>query len=132
MTGSATVIRYGIIGVINTLIGYGVLFYLTYIGVLAELSNLFGYAVGFVVSYFLNKKYNFKSKNSHSRDLPKFFFSMAIAYVLNLFALMFSYRFFGIDVYVSQILASVVYTLSGYFLSKFWVFKEVASAPDNK
>jgi putative flippase GtrA len=53
LTGSATVIRYGIIGVINTLIGYGVLFYLTYIGVLAELSNLFGYVVGFVVSYFL-------------------------------------------------------------------------------
>jgi putative flippase GtrA len=119
-----TLLKYGLIGVVNTIVGYGITFYLFYLGVLAELANLFGYIVGFFLSYFLNKKYNFKSINSHKKDLPKFLLSMGVAYVLNLIILMVCYRFFEMNVYLSQIIAGIVYTGCGYILSKRWVFRK--------
>lgn len=117
-----TFFKYGIIGIFNTFIGYGLTFYLFYIGLIAELSNFIGYLVGFFISYFLNKKFNFKSTNSHKKDLPKFIISMGIAYIMNLIVLFITYRIFVINVYLSQILAGVVYVFVGYLMSKFWVF----------
>lgn len=116
-------LKYGLIGIVNTVFGYGVIFLLLYLGIVAELSNLIGYILGFFLSYNLNKKYNFKSQNSHKKDLPKFLISMGIAYLLNLLVLVLCYRYFGIDVYISQIIAGIIYTLTGYFLSKMWVFR---------
>ncbi len=119
-----TFIKYGIIGIFNTFIGYGLIFILFYIGILPELSNFIGYFVGFFVSYFLNKKYNFKSKKQHKKDLPKFIFSMLVAYCLNLIMLMLCYRALHINVYLSQIFAGIIYVLAGYLLSRTWVFKK--------
>lgn len=120
---SNSAIKYILIGVINTLFGYGVIFLLIYINIEAEIANFIGYLLGFFLSYYLNKKYNFKSSKSHREDLPKFIISMAISYILNLTVMVISYRVLDIDVYISQIIAGVVYTISGYILSKLWVFK---------
>lgn len=95
-----------------------------FIGISPESSNLFGYTLVIFISYFLNKKYTFGSQNNHSKELPRFLVSMSIAYMLNLATLMVCYRFFEINAYVSQILAGGVYTMSGYVLSKIWVFKK--------
>ncbi len=120
---SNTFIKYATIGLFNTFIGYGIIFILFYFGIFPELSNFIGYFIGFFVSYFLNKKYNFKSKNEHKKDFPKFILSMIIAYLLNLLILIICYRFLGMNVYLSQILAGFVYMIVGYFLSKIWVFE---------
>jgi len=118
-------LKYGIIGVFNTLVGYGLTFYLFYIDVFPELANLLGYVVGFFVSYYLNKKFNFKSKNSHRDDLPKFIISMSIAYIVNLIVFMSLSRIFGLNLYVAQIIAGIFYIGVGYFMSTKWVFKEI-------
>ncbi len=119
---SSSFIKYGVIGVINTLFGYTIIFLLVYINFGAELSNFIGYFLGIFLSYYLNKKYNFKSKNSYKKEMPKFLTSMFIAYLLNLIVLVFCYRYIGINVYISQLIAGVVYTLTGYVISKVWVF----------
>jgi putative flippase GtrA len=119
----ASIIKYGIIGLINTAFGYGVIFILIYLGVVVEISNFLGYVAGFFLSYFLNKRYNFRSNRSHGEDLPKFIVGMSIAYILNLITMIMLYRFLNVDVYLSQILSGIVYTISGYLLSKFWIFK---------
>ncbi len=115
---------YLVIGLLNSGIGYIVILYFTYAGVVAEISNLLGYLLGVVFSYILNKKYNFKSKREHRKELPKFMFSMFISYLVNLIVLVFGYRVFGINVYIAQILAGISYTVTGYTLSKFFVFQE--------
>ncbi len=119
-----TFIKYSVIGVFNTFVGYGIIFVLVYFGLFPELSNFIGYFIGFFVSYFLNKKYNFKSKNHHKEDFPRFLLSMSIAYLSNLLVLVICYRFLDINVYLSQVFAGVVYVLVGYSLSKIWVFKK--------
>jgi len=117
-----TLIKYGLIGIFNTFIGYGLTFLLFYIGILAELSNFIGYIIGFFVSYYLNKKYNFKSKNSHKKDMPKFIVSMLVAYIVNLIVFSLFYRYLEMNVYFSQVIAGIFYVAIGYILSKIYVF----------
>jgi len=117
-----TLIKYGLIGIFNTFIGYGLTFLLFYIGILAELSNFIGYIIGFFVSYYLNKKYNFKSKNSHKKDMPKFIVSMLVAYIVNLIVFSLFYRYLEMNAYLSQVIAGIFYVAIGYILSKIYVF----------
>lgn len=122
MNSNKSLVKYILVGITNTLIGYTLIFFFIFVGIYPEVSNLFGYGFVMIISYFLNKKFTFKSQNSHSKEFSRFLLSMGLAYVLNLLTLMIGYRFFEINVYVSQILAGGVYTMSGYILSKNWVF----------
>lgn len=113
---------YGIVGILNTFVGMGVIFVATYCGIIAELSNLLGYILGILCSYYLNSRYTFRLKST-TKGLVKFFIAMGIAYIVNLIVLVLCFRVFLWNVYVSQFLACASYTLCGFFLSKGFVFK---------
>lgn len=116
---------YCLVGVLNTFVGFGIIFALTFLGILPELANFLGYCMGIICSFFLNNKITFAKNNvKKSQGLLKFSFSMGVAYLLNLLVLFLSYRFFGLNVYFSQILAGVSYTLCGFVLSKSFVWRE--------
>lgn len=116
---------YCLVGTINTFIGFGIIFVLTFLGVLPELANFLGYCIGIVCSFFLNNKITFSDKKTNkSQSLLKFAGSMGVAYLVNLAVLFLSYRIFGLNVYLSQILAGVSCTLCGFLLSKFFVWRE--------
>lgn len=115
---------YMLIGIFNSIFGYVVIFSLMFaFYITPEISNFIGYCAGFVVSYFLNKKFNFRSKNSPIKEFPKFILSMGIAYVVNLLILLVCYRILCINKYVSQLIAGIAYILIGYSLSKYYVFR---------
>ena len=116
-------LRYILVGAFNTLTGYVIIASLFYIGFIPELSNFIGYFIVIFISYFLNKKYIFRSKDSHKKNFPRFISSMLIAYLLNLLTFEILYRILSVNIYLSQVYAIIVYTLIGFFLSKIWVFK---------
>lgn len=95
-----------------------------YYGVMAEVANLIGYCFGILLSYLLNRVFTFRSQDSYKKEFFKFAISMGIAYLINLVVLSLSYRIFGIDKYISQIIAGIFYTLSGYLLNRFFTFKK--------
>lgn len=116
---------YCFVGIVNTLIGFGIIFILTFVGILPELANFLGYCIGIICSFFLNNKITFSdNKVDKAQGLLKFAGSMGVAYLVNLVVLFLSYRIFGLNVYLSQILAGVSYTLCGFLLSKFFVWRE--------
>lgn len=124
-------IMYLCIGVINTLVGYGIIFALLFFGCIPELANALGYAVGFIVSYLLNKSLTFASPASHKRDLPRFGLAMGIAYFAQFIVMSTSHRIMGFNPYLAQILGGVVYVCVGFVLSRCWVFVK-AKAQENK
>lgn len=95
---------------------------MTYILVTPEISNFVGYASGLLLSYFLNKKYNFKTDNTVKEELPKFILTMSSAYILNLFIFLITYRILEINVYISHIIAGIFYIFAGFLFSYFYVF----------
>lgn len=117
-----TFYSYSLVGIINSGIGYFIIFYLTYIQITAEISNLLGYASGLLISYILNKKFTFKSKKIYGKEFPKFIFIMGISYIINLSVLIICFRFLNINVFASQIIAGLTYLIISYVLLKLFVF----------
>ncbi|MEM3886806.1 MAG: GtrA family protein [Candidatus Methanomethylicia archaeon] len=118
-----TFFKYLLVGLMNTIVGYGIIFSLMYIGVSPEVSNIIGYAIGITVSYVLNKIYTFKSKAHPKKEFPKFIASLLAAYGLNFVTLIICVRILHINAYVSQIISGAVYTLSGFLFVKYFAFK---------
>ncbi|MGX3011484.1 GtrA family protein [Helicobacter sp. 23-1044] len=115
--------KYLLVGVANTIFGFGVIFALMFCEAMPEIANFLGYICGIILSYFLNKNFTFESKNSHRHDFWRFCVAMGGAYLINLIALIIAHRAFFIDKYTAQIIAGIAYTLSGYVLNKFFVFR---------
>ena len=61
MKNKSQLIRFGLIGVINTALDFGLLFILKSVGLMATTANIFSTSIAFVFSFFANKKYTFRS-----------------------------------------------------------------------
>jgi len=117
-------VRYAGIGVINTIIGYGLIFALMFFGIDPFLSNVIGYAVGITVSYILNKNFNFRSEKSTRETFPKFVGVLLTAYVINLVILFICLRALHLNKYISQLVAGCFYTLFGFLGNRYITFVE--------
>lgn len=54
-------IRFGLVGGVNTALDFGLLFVFKFIGIPVELANIMSTGIAFVFSFFANKKYTFKT-----------------------------------------------------------------------
>lgn len=116
--------RYIIVGVLNTLLGYCVIFSGMYlIGMSPEASNVAGYAVGLVVSYMLNRNFTFNSTQARRKEIVRFIVVFAVAYGLNFAALLALIHQFGMHKGLSQIVAGMIYVGSSFLMNKYYVFK---------
>jgi len=115
-------VRYNLVGIANTIVGFSLVFSLMFIGVSATTSNIAGYAIGSIVSYFLNKKYTFKSLSNNRLQAVKFFSVLGVSYMFNFITLQWLLIF--INPYIAQIISAIVYTVSSFILAKFFVFKD--------
>ena len=84
-----TFFRFLLVGVINTLVGYGVMFGLYNLAGLHQLgslgywlSTLGNYTVGSLVSFFLNKHFTFRSREKGPQVVLRFAVNIAVCMVL--------------------------------------------------
>ena len=70
-------------GVINTLVGAGVMFAAyNRLGLSYWISSALNYIIGSIVSYFLNKNYTFQNKERGWKPLARFVVNVAVCYLL--------------------------------------------------
>jgi putative flippase GtrA len=79
--------------------------------------------LGAILSYYLNKKYTFKSTSNSKLQVVKFFAVLFFAYILNLFTLQWLLEF--TNPYLAQLSSAIVYTLSSFSLAKVIVFQDI-------
>lgn len=119
------IIKYLIVGLINTFITAMVIFILMAMGVNLYISNIFGYIIGILSSYILNSFFTFQVKTNHTR-LVKFLTTCFICYLINLLAIkiiLILFKEIQYTEYIAQLTGMFFYTISGYFLNKLWVMK---------
>ena len=116
-------LKYNIVGVINTLIGFGLIFILMFLGVNPILSNAVGYLIGSIISFILNSRYTFKEKNPNRELTIAFFLTLLLSYFLNYITLNYTLGYF--NPYIAQIISGVVYTVSSFLIMKFFVFSNI-------
>lgn len=113
-------LTYNLVGIVNTLFGFSIVFSLMFFGISATQSNAIGYFFGAILSYFLNRKYTFKSNHNSKLQAFKFFMVLFISYFLNFMTLQLLLP--QMNAYYAQLLSAIVYTLASFILAKFFVF----------
>lgn len=65
LKNKSQLLRFGMVGGINTALDFGILFALKSIGLPVEIANVISTGLAFIFSFFANKKYTFKTTDTN-------------------------------------------------------------------
>ena len=116
--------RYLLVGLLNTGLGYAIIFGCMYgLGLSPVLSNALGYGLGMSISYFLNRSFTFRAKHTDGTTVAKFVAVNGGAYLANLGMLLFLIGTLGVHEGLAQVLAGGVYVVTSFLINKHYVFR---------
>lgn len=119
-------LKFGMVGVSNTLISLGCYYLLVYLGVHYLLANAVGFLISVCNSYFWNSRYVFKEKKEQSglRAFIKVFCSYGVSFCLSSVLMVLFVQVMGISEYLAPILRLVFTIPLNFVMNKLWAFKE--------
>jgi putative flippase GtrA len=116
-------LRFGTVGLANTAIGllaiYAVIFFFN---TGPAIANAIGYAIGLAVSFTLNRLWTFSDSRSIAKVLPRYLYTAAISYLLNLSVVLIGAHHFGMGPYLVQLFGVSVYTMFMFLGCRWFVF----------
>ncbi len=118
-------IKFGIVGCINTGVSLAV-FYILYnwININEYISNLIAYIIGLINSFFWNKLWVFQKNGGRIiHEAIYFFVIFVFCYGIQFLCFRGLVEYAKIDANWAQIPAMIVYTIFNYILNKFITFK---------
>lgn len=125
-----SLVRFIIVGIINTLVGAGVMFFMYNIaGAGYWVSSALNYIVGSIVSYFLNKYFTFRQKQKSLRIVLSFIANICACYLIAygaarpLVEMMLSGSPTAVTDNISMLLGMAVFVGLNYLGQRFIVFK---------
>lgn len=117
-------IKYGIVGLGNTLITAGVIWVMMkLLGCSDITSNVAGYVAGVLNSFVWNKQWTFQSSAGWTSSAIRFGVVFGICYLLQLGVLMVLNKHLPIDPYYNQLIAMAFYTAINFIMNKLYTFK---------
>ncbi|MBQ2896354.1 MAG: GtrA family protein [Oscillospiraceae bacterium] len=122
----AQFMKFGMVGVSNTLISLGCYYALVYFGVNYLLANAVGFVVSVCNSYFWNSRFVFKDKKEQSglRAFFKVFCSYGVSFCLSSVLMFVFVQLLGISEYLAPILRLAFTIPLNFVMNKLWAFKE--------
>lgn len=125
-----TMVKFLLVGVVNTLVGCGVMFLLYNLANCSYwLSSAANYVVGGVVSFFLNKYFTFQNHERSWKQVVKFIAIVAVCYLLAYGAAkpavmgLLSGQPVKVQENVAMVVGMGLYTVLNYFGQRFFAFK---------
>jgi len=116
-------LRFGGSGVANTAVGLACIFAAKLLGAGDVPANLFGYGVGLALSFVLNRRWTFGSRDAVAPQVIRFLSAFALAYAANLSTVLALRDLAGLNAYLAQALGIVPYTICFLLLSRYFVFR---------
>ncbi len=123
-------VKYNLIGIVNTCVTLVVVWVLyECLRWNLEVSNFLGFVAGGINSYWMNRRWNFKSHNSKQTEIFRFAVVFLCAYSVNLFVLeslknalpsVGGYLSAG---YLANLVANAAYVVVSYIFFRYWVFR---------
>lgn len=102
--------KYGVVGIITNVIAYIAFVVFVKFSMAPVLASGVVYLLGMVVNYNLNRRWTFKSTNSHRHDMPRFVLAYGIGLVMTVLTMSILQHI--ISPYLAQIVAVVVAAIS--------------------
>lgn len=121
-------IKFGIVGVINTILSYVITNGCYYaIGLHEQISNIIAFIITVPISFILNGKFTFEKKQNKkelTKSLVKVYASYSITGLfLSAILLYIQEEIIGIPHYVATLVNLIVTVPCNFVLNKFWVYK---------
>lgn len=124
----ASLVRFLLVGVANTLVGLSTIYLAKWLGGVGDsLANACGYAVGLVVSFVLNRNWTFRHTGAVLPAALRWLMVFVIAYTANLGTVLTLIHEFGINGYLAQALGVPPYTALFYLGSRYFAFRQGSS-----
>ncbi|MGG1553521.1 GtrA family protein [Paenibacillus ferrarius] len=116
--------KFGIVGISNTLINFIVYYPIIYIGLNYLLAHTLGFIISVLNAYYWNNKYVFqKNGNSIWKSLIKVFASYGLTFIVSTGTLFIMVHFLGVSNIIAPIINLVITVPVNFLLNKFWAFK---------
>lgn len=126
-SGLAQLLRYGMVGVANNLLGYLLYLAATALGGTPKLTMSALYAVGAAIGYVSNRRLTFAHRGSHWRSGLKYAFVHAVGYLFNWAILSVFVDRMGYPHQVVQ--AFAIFVVAAYLFLAFKLFVFAPTAP---
>ena len=123
--------RYGLVGLFNTALGFGVIAALEFgLGLSPYLANAGGYAAGFAAGYLLTRVFVFKARDKVGASTVRYLIAVAVCYGLNLAVLTLGRTILprtNLFQLFAQLCAMGTYTVALFLASRYFVFRGATS-----
>jgi len=118
-------IKFGLVGVLNTLINWIIFILLNFIGIYYIVANIIAYAIATANSYIWNSKWVFKYNGENKKETTvKFVILNLIGLGLNTAILYLLVDMAGFNKLIALIITTGIVMIINYILNKVWVFQE--------
>ena len=126
-----TPVKFVLVGIINTIVGTGVMFILYNIFSCSYwVSSAGNYIIGSIVSYFLNKYFTFQDKEKSWKTVAKFVVNISICYLIAyglakpLVLMVLKGQAKNIQENVAMLVGMCLFVIVNYIGQRFFVFKK--------
>lgn len=131
---SRSFLKFLMVGIINTIIGMGSIYFMIHILTLGYWPATFiGNSIGASVSYILNRNFTFKSNHAHLQTIIRFVFVIGLCYFIAYFIGAKFVKAFLTGMPFSEDIAVLIgaggYTILNYFGQKRFVFSKRRFTP---
>jgi len=117
-------IKFGVIGVSNTLIHLAIYYSLSYLGAHYILAHVTGFVVSVLNAYYWNNKYVFtKTDTVVLRTVLKVFVSYGITFLVSTLTLFIMVHYIGISDKIAPIINLLFTVPVNFLLNKYWAFQ---------
>lgn len=121
-------VKFGLVGVSNTLINYVVFAVLVKLGIHYILANAIGFFVSVLNAFYWNNRYVFSCDKKNKSVWWKKLLKSCTAYAINSLILVSVLLYFWVDVcgispYLSQLINLCITIPLNFIMNKFWAFK---------
>ena len=118
-------IKFGLIGVLNTLINWILFILLNSLGVYYIISNVIAYSISTLNSYLWNSKWVFKYNEDNVKETSfKFIVLNIIGLTLNTIILYLLVDIVRLNKLIALVITTGIVMILNYFINKLWVFKK--------
>lgn len=121
---SVYVIKFMLIGALNTAVGYGVYVLLVQLGLSYVSSLVFSYITGIIHSYAWNRYWNFRSMSPLGIETVRFVSAYAASFCINLVILRTFIEGHSAQPFIAQAFAIVLTAPAAFLLMRYWVFQK--------
>ncbi len=124
------IIRYGIVGVLNNLLGYLIYLLITFFWLDPKVAVSILYPIGATTAYFGHAKYSFSYQGNHTNAVLRYAFAHFVGYSVNVFMLFilsdklkFSHQ--AVQALAIVVVAGILFLMFRYFVFPHSVYSKV-------